>query len=153
VSLQRANRAACSATFACRYAAGGQIVSSSTIAHRLRVAGERPRVEQAREHARVLARECAALRGRAHGVAGLERDVPQTREKRFERARLALQIFVVAEHEQVDVGKRKQQAAAVAAGREQRAAGRVAEAGAPDVGDDGIDGGRAAMHERAGVSP
>src|SRR5262249_10836586 len=94
------------------------------------------RVEEIRGHRDVGTREIAAVAEFAHRVAGLEADVPEAREERFEHVRVTLQRAGLDEHEQVDIRMRKERAAPEAADREQRGVGRLADAGAEHVYDD-----------------
>jgi hypothetical protein len=72
-----------------------------------------------------------ALRDRAHRLTGLQAGIPQQREESRQRVALRVLGGFVRQHQQVDVGLRKQLAAAVAADREQRQPGLGRQAARP----------------------
>src|SRR5258706_1255185 len=100
------------------------------------VAGDQPRLEQARIDRHVLRRLVDAFGDRAHAVPGLEPAVPQRADQALDaRARL---LAVGQQHQQADVRMGKEQSAAVAANGDERDAVALDVIG-PEVLQDGID--------------
>ena len=118
--------------------------------------GNAPRIEQAGIDCRILRGQFAAFGERAQCVAGLQTQIPQQHEERFQRThgRAARRGFT--QHEQVDIGKREHRATAEAAHGVQRHRRGFADARCPDMRDDVLDGLAACMSEverRHAVAP
>ena len=84
------------------------------------VAGDQPRLQDRRADRHVGARLPNALVDRARGVADLQPHVPQRIENRFGDALAPGGLLVGKDKEKIDVGARREQAAAVAADRDHR---------------------------------
>ena len=82
------------------------------------------------------------LRWRAHHLTRLQARVPQQRKKARQRIGMRLRHLVFCKHQQIDIGLRKQFAAAVAADREQRQTGIDRHTACPGVADQRVGGRR-----------
>ena len=111
-------------------------------AHRILGAVQQARVELRGEHGDVGDRRIV-LRQRAHRMAQRQAAVPEQREEPRQRLAVPRLRGFVGQHQQVDVRLRKQLAMPIAAHREQRQAGVVAQAAHPGISQQRIHRGAA----------
>ena len=107
------------------------------------IAGQEARVEQRRRRRQIVGRQRQRLIVGAHGVPGVDLRVPQRIQDRLRQLLDVGARRLRAQHQQVEIGERRQLRAAEAAGREDRdrrlALGDLAPG---DVDDDRVDVGR-----------